>query len=340
MSGKNITQFDDQLTAIEMQYFIKAIKDPREEIKTQIRQLRMLKTLDKKKYSQYKKHLPYVVCGIFKPPFRRKTNFAHIQYFILDIDNLFEKGVIIENLKEKLFDDIRVVAIFESPGGDGLKLVFKLKERCYDEVKYTIFYKVFAKSFSEEYKLNQHIDTVTSDVTRACFISHDPKIFYRDNYETIEMNLHIDFENIYEANQTIKKLKQEEKESNEENKRQDIDKPKDISDELLNKIKQTLNPNIRLKKPKNYIVPEELNDILDGVIGIYEKQNIKVIGISSINYGKKFQLGLGLKKAEINLFYGKKGFTVVISPKNGTDDELNQLCHKLLCEYLFGTEAL
>ena len=34
---------------------------------------------------------------------------------------------------------------------------------------------------------------------------------------------------------------------------------------------------------------------------------------------------MGLKKAEVNLFYGKRGFTVVKSPRSGTDATLNGL---------------
>lgn len=37
-----------------------------------------------------------------------------------------------------------------------------------------------------------------------------------------------------------------------------------------------------------------------------------------------------LKQAEINLFFGKKGFSVVQSPRTGTNAELNQLMADLI----------
>lgn len=50
-----------------------------------------------------------------------------------------------------------------------------------------------------------------------------------------------------------------------------------------------------------------------------------VTSVMNIQYGKKIKAELGLKKAEVNLFYGKRGFSVVISPRTGTDDSLNSL---------------
>ena len=43
---------------------------------------------------------------------------------------------------------------------------------------------------------------------------------------------------------------------------------------------------------------------------------------------------LGTKLAEINLFYGKKGFSVIKSPRTGTNVELNELTMMLIKEYI------
>lgn len=57
--------------------------------------------------------------------------------------------------------------------------------------------------------------------------------------------------------------------------------------------------------------------------------------IIDIHYGKKFRFSLGYRKAEINLFYGKRGFSVVISPRAGTDNELNAVCCDVLKELFY-----
>ena len=59
-----------------------------------------------------------------------------------------------------------------------------------------------------------------------------------------------------------------------------------------------------------------------------------VTEVCDIQYGKKFKFRLGLKLAEVNVFYGKRGFKVVKSPKSGTNDELNGLMVELIEDYL------
>ena len=56
--------------------------------------------------------------------------------------------------------------------------------------------------------------------------------------------------------------------------------------------------------------------------------------VVNIHYGKKFKFRLQLKEAEINLFYGKRGYTVVQSPRHGTNAELNVVCAQILTEML------
>ena len=43
-----------------------------------------------------------------------------------------------------------------------------------------------------------------------------------------------------------------------------------------------------------------------------------------------------MKQAEINLFFGKKGFSVVQSPRTGTNAELNQLMADLIIGFING----
>lgn len=332
LAGKSIIQADVPLQSIDLNYFIKSIKSPRQEIRDLIKQLRTLRSLDKQKYNQLKKRLPYITCGIFKPPYRRTVNFAYIRFFIIDIDNLFEKGFNINELKNKIFADPCVHAVFESPGADGLKLVFKLKQNCHDAAKYSVFYKSFVNRFSKKHSLEQVIDRSTSDVCRACFISYDENLLFRDNPEEVDINDFVDFENLQEVNKILKEVKKDEKKEIKQIKQDEI------ADDVLEKIKMRLNPRIKYKIEKKIFVPEKLNEIVNDVEKEITKFGIKITGITSINYGKKFNFEINNKLGEINLFYGKKGFTVVKSPKQGTSEELNDICHKIICSFLFGTE--
>ena len=89
----------------------------------------------------------------------------------------------------------RVVLSFLSPSEDGLKVFFKLKERCYDSGLYSLFYKAFLLEFSKQYVLHQVIDTRTSDVTRACFVSVDPDAYYNPDAVQVDIRAFIDMDN-------------------------------------------------------------------------------------------------------------------------------------------------
>ena len=122
--------------------------------------------MDDKQYQSVKTELPYVVCGTFYPNFRKGENFASIDSFIVDIDNVSASGFDFAELRKMVESDERVSLSFVSPGEDGLKLLFHLSEKCFDKKEFSLFYKSFARSFSAQYGLEDIVDFKTCDVTR------------------------------------------------------------------------------------------------------------------------------------------------------------------------------
>lgn len=116
-----------------------------------------------------------------------------------------------------------------------------------------------------------------------------------------------------------------------------VDAPPDreIADETLIEIKKRLNPNFKPKKEKQYYVPPEAEKLVAKVEELMQKEGILLKSCTSISYGKKFKFLMGLHEAEINVFYGKKGYSVVISPRSGTRPELNELCAQMINQMLF-----
>lgn len=109
----------------------------------------------------------------------------------------------------------------------------------------------------------------------------------------------------------------------------------DIDKETIDKIKQTLNPNAKLKaRTPNIYVPNELEDIMEDLKNFITERNITITEIRNINYGKKMRFKIGFKQAEINLFFGKHGFTVVQSPRTGTDQEMNKLMAEVVESFI------
>ena len=79
---------------------------------------------------------------------------------------------------------------------------------------------------------------------------------------------------------------------------------------------------------------KELDEMFSLLKPYIEEIGVVISEVINIQYGKKIRFKMGLKQAEINLFFGKKGFSVVQSPRSGTNAELNQLMAELINEFI------
>ncbi len=119
MAGSNIQSSADQLAKLQEEQLYRSIVNPKPEIESKIRQLRIGYSLNPKQYAAQKRTLPYVVCGIFNPPYRRTENFAFTENFIIDIDHLSDKDYTLAEVRERIQADPRVLMCFASPSADG-----------------------------------------------------------------------------------------------------------------------------------------------------------------------------------------------------------------------------
>ena len=330
MLGKQITKPDDPLVATTIDQWFKNTLQPRPEIQSLIQQLRIIKTIDNLKYRRLKTQLPYIVCGTYTPPCRKTENFAHTECFVLDLDHLAEKEIDLNNIKSELCKDPRLNMLFISPGNDGIKLVFRLAEKCYDAGQFKLFYKAFAQQLASQYRLEQVLDERTSDVTRACFLSHDPEAFLNPIPEPVSIHTFVDFDDI----QQIKILAGENRKAElAEKSRLKAEQPLP-GDEILSEIKKKLNPSASKKDSRQIFVPEELSNLQERIVLALNDFPIAIKKIENIHYGKKILFEAGSHKAEINVFYGKKGYSIVVTSKSGTHTELGNLCKQILTETL------
>lgn len=317
--GANIMSASEPLRKVQMEYLYNAIVHPKPELSSKIDRLRIVRQLSTEQYSLLKRQLPFFVCASFNPPFRKVENFAYTEYFVIDIDHIGEKGLAIGELKFKICADPRTLLCFQSPSQDGLKVIMKFKDRCYDPGIYTVFYKKFLHDYSLYYGIQQVIDSRTSDVTRACFMSVDKEAYYNPEADLIDMSLFIP---ITDASEMLK-LKKEVEVSLPDVVKERNPEP---GDEALSRIRELLNLRSKNKThEKEVFVPQELDDIINKVTTSVNEMGMEVYEVINIQYGKKVRARVSSKKAEVNIFYGKKGFSVVLSPRTGTDAELNQL---------------
>ena len=332
--GTNIQSAADELKKVQEEYLYNSLRNPKPTIAATIQQLRIVYSMDAKAYVQLKRRLPYFVCGQFNPPFRRKENFAYTESFILDFDHLSSKQLSMKTIRDNIVKDEQVMMCFTSPSEDGLKVMFRLKERYYDAGLYSIFYKAFAATFAMRHNLTQVTDSKTSDVARACFISIDPNAYFNPNSIPVDIKAYLD-----ESNPDLLfKIKHEQDEHDKVIKKSDADQvslPKDPDKDILTRIRQQLNPKAQLPIEQHpAYVPERLNEIIAELKLFIEETGLRVTEIINIQYAKKIRARLGQKEAEVNLFYGKRGFSVVISPRLGTNEELNELLADLIKAFL------
>ncbi len=322
MFGSNIQSPADQLRKVQESYLSHSLVNPKPGLLSAVQQLRIVYSIDATRYAQLKRRLPYIVCGMFNPPFRRTENFAYTESFILDLDHLSAKKIDCKALRAKIVTDSRVMMCFASPSMDGLKVMFRLKERCYDSGLYKLFYKAFAASFAQSLNIDQVVDASTSDVTRACFVSVDADAYYNDAADRIDLNAFIHAD---DPSSIFDLKKQQEKEEKQQEKDLPHDpQPKDPTSDIMSKIRSTLKPKAAIAKPE-VCVPAQLNDIIGPVCDKINATGIEVTQVTNIQYAKKIRCKLGLRQGEFNLFYGKRGYSVVESPRRGTDGELNRL---------------
>ncbi|WP_287619091.1 CRISPR-associated primase-polymerase type B [Parabacteroides sp.] len=334
-AGINIIANADQLHKVPVKSVYDSLRNPRPNIVSAIRQLRIVREIDEKQYGALKRQLPYLVCGMFNPPYRKTENFAYAEYFMIDIDHLSGKGLSVQETRRRIEEDSRVVLAFVSPGEDGLKVLFKLSERCYDSGVYSLFYKSFLMSFSEQYALQQVADKRTSDVTRACFISMDPDAYYNPDADLVNMRAFLDVD----SPSALFELKRKQEQMLKENaasspKRDEGIGSSDPDKEAMDRIKQLLNPKAPNKEKAPIFVPKELDEIMLKLKPYVEEIGVVISEVINIQYGKKIRFVMGLKQAEVNLFFGKKGFSVVRSPRSGTNAELNELMTDLVRNFI------
>ena len=324
-TGKNIQQSqNDILEPVTLSEIYTRISQPDQSLIKLAGQLMRIKSIDESAYHRQKTKLPYFIGARFDENLRRIENFIDIHWLIVDIDKCFnslEKEV---EMKEMFKKDNRIALMFTSPSNQGLKLVFKLVEPITDSALYTNFYKAFTAELARHYKLEKYIDFKTSDVSRICFLNADPEAYINEEVWSIDWKSYLSKYDLINKNNAGTTSGKE-----EENKH-----PDSLADDVYADILKKLNPKTP-KKKKIIFVPEVLNSIEQPIVNYAKKYGLSIEEIRDINYGKKFTFKKGNHMAEINVFYGKHGFTVVISPKRGHNPHLSEVAKALIEKIIF-----
>jgi hypothetical protein len=309
------------------------ITKPDSDLHKIISRIRKVARLDPKAYQALKKQLPFFTGSFFGDKSRSAENFQYASYFIIDIDKCYDNEVSFTDLRSRISSDQRVHLMFTSPGGLGLKLVFELDEPCRSTKFFSDAYRSFAYQFSKEYSIESKTDLSTHDASRVCFLSYDSQAWYYPAPAKISWKSYLPAGDLF----TEATAEEEQQGEYITHKVESIvtNSSNDLSPDVYKSILQKLNPDKTYPAPKNYFVPEILNLIEEPVREAVSGHNILVNEIRNIQYGKKFCFSHSLSKAELNVYYGKKGFSVVTSPAGGTNPELNRIVYNIVSEVIF-----
>lgn len=333
--GKYITQQGDQLQDVSIDKFHKALTNPDGEVASLQRRLQAIRAMDPAQYRRMKTTLPYVVCAQFHPKVRRKENFLFADRFLIDIDHISENNLNIDELRRKLKGDKRVELLFASPSGDGLKVMFKIDPKITDSAYYVLFYKAFCLQLEQEYQLGPSLDHKTHDVSRCCFVSFDPEAYYNPVATPLHPEAFVQKNSFFEMEIIEKKAKEIEKKHQEEAEALEVPKDKsnpsqDLPSEVLAYIKERTGQKIRKPIEKHYEQPEELEWVMEHLQLYLEEINAKIEQVKPIAYGRQVKVSSGNIWAEVNVFFGKRGVSIVGTTKTGSHREFG----KTLTEFL------
>ncbi len=124
----------------------------------------------------HKKAMPAILfSGTFSEREAAKLT-KHSGLIAADLDQLDDR---VGSIKEQICADPHVIAAFVSPTGTGLKVVF----RCDPDRPHLESYEALEHYVLENFGLL--IDQKCKDVSRMCFISHDPELFASDNADAL-----------------------------------------------------------------------------------------------------------------------------------------------------------
>jgi len=342
--GKNITNSrEDKLQPVTEMELYKLVSEPGEGLSSLIAMLNKTKLISKAQYDSMKKQLPYFCCSEFEQQIRNSVNFKSITHFTIDLDNVSSSAVELDAIKQRLFADSSVLMGFVSPGQTGLKLLFRLSEPLTNTKQFSDFYKAFAVRFGDKYGVQSFVDLKTSDVTRVSFLSADRSAYFNQRAVPVIHTDYIGGMTLFEELDARKKAEKQQQQQpvpgdttppngGKENEEAESIQYKDIL--------KRLNPDAVKPAKAPVIVPEMLSQIVEPIRQGAHALGIDVTEIIDINYGKKFLFQHHLHQAEVVVFYGRKGFTVVKSAKTGSNTTLLEVGFSLINQILYTDEPI
>ncbi len=290
---------------------------------------------DPGKWRPLLKKLPYALCGIFSPASNRKENFAWADRFFLWIRYCGEMDFDRDDPRLRIIRDREVMMCFSTPGHVGLIVMFALSKRCHDAGLYSVFCRKFAREFARRHRIEKYVNTAYADVTRICPVAGDRGVYYNPDAERVNLSDYVDTGNPEEAFR-IKHAEDSLARSAGKNATETPRPPAEPEGDILDAIRKKLGSRVRPRPSGAAAAPGKTAGIAEELRKEIGDAGMEVTGIENIRGTLKIRAALGTKRAEVNVFPGKKGFTALFAPLSGTDPELSRILADMVRNFLAG----
>lgn len=144
--------------------------------KSNVEKVRSFLPHGEQKFKQAK--LEYLPAILFNGKFSYRKNdglIKHSGFIIIDIDDLPN----VEIVRQKCVADKHTYAVFESPSGRGLKVLFRTDLPINNNEEHGAVIEAIWEYLEKHYDIK--VDVSGKDVARSCYVSYDPELFINKN---------------------------------------------------------------------------------------------------------------------------------------------------------------
>jgi hypothetical protein len=155
----------------------RSLSDLLRDIQTGTYKKEIEKYRDKRDYDLKKKLLAFTPSGVFAGGRKLENLKQYNGLVVLDIDKLSESDLgVVQEMAPK---NVLTHAGFVSPSSNGYKILVRTENQELDKHEYVF------KRLADYYEgyLGVEVDRSGKDVTRLCFVSHDPELYYNTESE-------------------------------------------------------------------------------------------------------------------------------------------------------------
>lgn len=350
--GHNLRTTADPLVAVAIADLVGKIRTD-DRLRRETESLRNLLRMDPRAYKQSKPNLPYFCGSGFRQDHRKIEHFEAATLLTFDVDWGATDVRQAADVRARTYADAECLLGYVTPSGQGWRLVYALAEPITDVRVFKLVYKRMFAELLRRHPDLRGLDEVTHDPTRANFLAHDPGAHYfplalpvawgawvnevSPSVWGTEVPTQVDT-----AGPPVGKTtgRQATLSLGAQPSAGDASGPP--ASPPYRDIRRVLSPprggnTYTQRAPGRPFAPPELLEMIPAWSAALKAAEVTPVEEQRIPYGIKLLVSFDRRQATVNLFYGKRGFRIVVENRRGTDADLGAQVVTLLEDVAYET---